>query len=110
MAGKFGEWCYSLRWCLPHIPSPRGNILLSEVVRAGEPTPASIMELFVPGSGYAICIDFLDSHPIKRWSPERKAQTRQRNMQSRITKSAPLFADELIARELAARPDYFKGK
>ncbi|HBA6209538.1 TPA: theronine dehydrogenase, partial [Escherichia coli] len=23
---------------------------------------------------------------------------------------APLFADELIARELAERPDYFQGK
>jgi hypothetical protein len=110
MVGKFGEWRYSLRWCLPHIPSPRGDILLSEVVPAGERPPASIMEFFVPSSGYAVCIDFLDFHPIKRWTSERKAQARQRNMQRRIVNVAPLFADELIARELAARPDYFKGK
>lgn len=110
MVGKLGEWRYSLRWCLPHIPSPRGNILLSEVVPAGNPTPASIMALFVPGSGYAVCIDFLDIRPIKRWTPERKAQARQRNMRRRITKVAPLFADELIASELAARPEYFNGQ
>lgn len=110
MTGKLGEWCYSLRWCLPHIPCPRGNILASEVVPAGDPAPARIMAQFVPGSGYAVCIDFLDIRPIKRWPPERKAQARQRNLQRRIAKTAPLFADELIARELVTRPDYFKGK
>lgn len=83
---------------------------MSEVVPAGVPTPASIMALFVPGSGYAVCIDFLYIRPIKRWTPERKAQARQRNMRRRITKVAPLFADELIASELAARPEYFNGQ
>ncbi|HFO2534814.1 TPA: theronine dehydrogenase [Yersinia enterocolitica] len=110
MVGKLGEWRYSLRWCLPHLPSPRGKILMSEVVPAGDPTPASIMDLFVPSSGYAVCIDFLDIRPIKRWTPERKAQARQRNMRRRIMNAAPLLADELIARELAARPEYFNGQ
>jgi len=31
-------------------------------------------------------------------------------MAKRIEKAAPLFADELIARELEQRPDYFKGE
>lgn len=47
---------------------------------------------------------------IQRWSDERKAAVRRRNMQARINRVAPLFADELIERELAARPEYFNGK
>uniref|UniRef100_UPI001D0EB0F0 hypothetical protein n=1 Tax=Klebsiella pneumoniae TaxID=573 RepID=UPI001D0EB0F0 len=47
---------------------------------------------------------------IQRWSDERKATVRRRNMQARINRVAPLFADELIERELAARPAYFNGK
>ncbi|MCW0137720.1 hypothetical protein OIU92_31205 [Escherichia coli] len=44
------------------------------------------------------------------WSEERKAAVRRRNLEKRINRHAPLFADELIARELAERPDYFQGK
>ena len=62
------------------------------------------------GSGYAVCVDFLGQKQIQRWSDERKAAVRRRNMQARINRVAPLFADELIERELAARPAYFNGK
>jgi len=61
-------------------------------------------------SGYAICVDFLGEKPVRRWSDERKAAVRRRNLQVRIGRVAPLFADELIERELAARPAYFNGK
>jgi hypothetical protein len=67
------------------------------------------MQRFVAGGAYAVCLDFLSERPIKRWPPERKAQARLRNLRRRVMKKAPLFADELIARELALRPDYFKG-
>lgn len=56
-------------------------------------------------SGYPECMK-----EIKRWSPERKAAARRRNMTRCINKRASLFAEELIAQELAARPDYFSGK
>ncbi|MGU7802831.1 theronine dehydrogenase, partial [Escherichia coli] len=48
--------------------------------------------------------------PIRRWSDERKAATRRRNLARRVNRIAPLFADELIERELTVRPDYFRGK
>ncbi|WON75512.1 hypothetical protein [Serratia sp. UGAL515B_01] len=47
---------------------------------------------------------------IRRWSTERKEQERKLNLERRGMKVAPLFADELIARELEKRHDYFKGK
>ena len=104
------EWRYSLRWAYPHRSCPGEEILVFEDVPAGARAPASVMALFVPGGDYVVSLDFLDVKPIRRWSPERKAQARQRNLERRVAKAAPLFADELIARELANRPDYFKGK
>jgi len=85
-------------------------VAASEVVDAGADVPESVMSRWVAGAGYAICLDFLYDTPVKRWSDERKAATRRRNLEKRINRAAPLFADELIERELTARPDYFKGK
>ncbi|EPD3281253.1 theronine dehydrogenase, partial [Salmonella enterica] len=56
-----------------------------------------------------VCVDFLDERQIRRWSEARKAAARRRNMERRVKRIAPLFAGELIARELAKRPDYFQG-
>ncbi|HCT6521661.1 TPA: hypothetical protein OT528_004646 [Escherichia coli] len=91
-------------------PCPGEHELVSEVVEAGQPAPASVMSRWVAGAGYAVCLDFISDRPVRRWSEERKAAVRRRNLEKRINRHAPLFADELIARELAERPDYFQGK
>lgn len=104
------KWRYSLRWMLRHIPCPGERELVSVVVNAGEPAPEAIMSRFVPGSGYAVTLDFTEIKPVKRWSEERKAAARRRNLERRVRKHAPLFADELIERQIAERPDYFNGK
>ena len=94
------RWRYSLRWKLPS-PCPGPHELASELVEAGQPAPESIMSLWVAGAGYAVCVDFPD---------ERKAAARRRNLERRVNRMAPLFAEELIARELESRPGYFNGK
>lgn len=104
------KWRYSLRWKRPRTPCPGPHELASEVVEAGKLAPESIMSLWVAGAGYAVCVDFLDERQIKRWSDERKAAARRRNLARRVNKIAPLFAEELIERELESRPDYFRGK
>ncbi|EIA4658356.1 theronine dehydrogenase [Salmonella enterica] len=105
------KWRYSLRWRLPRTPSCPGPLeLASEVVEAGKPAPESVMSRWVPGAGYAVCVDFLDERQVKRWSDEQKAATRRRNLERRVNRIAPLFSDELIGQELAARPDYYRGK
>lgn len=48
--------------------------------------------------------------PPKRWGQGRRASARRANMERRIRSKAPLFADELIERELAERPEYFAGE
>ncbi|MCO5067061.1 MAG: theronine dehydrogenase [Rhizobiaceae bacterium] len=103
-------WTYSLRWSLPHLSPPGPRELARADVPAGRPCPDSVMALWKPGAGYAICIDFPPPAPIKRWSDERKAAARRRNLERRVRRLAPLFADEFIAREIAARPAYFQGK
>lgn len=92
-----GLWRYSLRWSLPHKPCPGPLELAAAEVPAGDQCPPVVADLWKPGTGYAVCV-------------ERKAQARRRNLARRVEKAAPLFADELIARELEARPDYFAGK
>lgn len=104
------KWRYSLRWRLPRTPCSGPQELASEVVDAGEPAPESVMARWVAGAGYAVCVDFLDERQVRRWSDERKAAARRRNLVRRVNRIAPLFADELIGRELAARPDYYRGK
>ncbi|MDA6929247.1 theronine dehydrogenase [Escherichia coli] len=101
------KWRYSLRWKLPS-PCPGKEVLVTAEVEAGQPAPESVMSLWVAGAGYAVCLDFCADKPVRRWSDERKAATRRRNLDKRIHRIAPLFADELIARELAERPDYFQ--
>lgn len=110
MARTSTTWRYALRWSMPHLPCPGAMELASCEVSAGDPCPPSVASLWRPGTGYAVCVDFMASAPPRRWSDERRGALRQRNMEKRIRRDAPLFADELISRELAARPAYFQGK
>lgn len=103
------KWRYSLRWKLPS-PCPGKEVLATAEVEAGQSAPESVMSLWGAGAGYAVCLDFCAEQPVRRWSDERKAAARRRNLEKRIHRTAPLFANELIARELTARPDYFRGK
>lgn len=104
------QWMYSLRWSLRGTPCPGERELIRVIVPEGAPAPESVLALHVPGAGYAVCIDFLSGKETRRWPAERKAAARRRNLEKRIRKTAPLFAGELIERELSLRPDYFSGK
>ncbi|MGY5574126.1 theronine dehydrogenase [Klebsiella pneumoniae] len=85
------KWRYSLRWKLPHRPCPGPRELISVVVEAGQAAPEEVMSRWVAGSGYAVCVDFLGQKQIQRWSDERKAAVRRRNMQARIKEGANIF-------------------
>lgn len=92
------KWRYSLRWKLPS-PCPGPHELASEVVEAGQPAPESIMSRWVAGAGYAVCVDFPDERQIKRWSDERKAAARRRNLERRVNRMGMLTASWLLCRE-----------
>ena len=80
-------WRYSLRWKLPS-PCPGVEVLASEQVEEGQPAPASVMDLWVAGAGYAVCLDFCGDKPIRRWSEEQKAAARRRNLAKRVYRTA----------------------
>lgn len=103
-------WRYSLRWRNPFLPCPGERILMAVDVPAGAPVPESVMARWVAGGPYCISLDFIQDTPVKRWSDERKARVRRANLQKRVMKAAPLFAEEIIERELSTRPEYFQGK
>ena len=104
-------WRYSLRWCLPHVPCPGEFELLVIETPAGQRMPEAMRAAWESRPvGYGVCLDFPGTETGKRWSAEAKARVRQRNLARRIDKQAPLFADELIARELEQRAGYFKGE
>ena len=105
-----GRWRYSLRWGNPHTSPPGDLVLTAAEVAAGAPCPPDVSARWMPGGGYAICIDFLDAKPIRRWRPEAKAAARRRNLRRRLEMRVPLFADIFAAAEIARRPGYFAGE
>lgn len=62
-----------------------------------------------PGSGWSVGWEMIEQRPVKRWSPAAKARVRQSNLRKRMEQKFPLFAEQFIASELAARPHYFEA-
>lgn len=103
---------WSVRWGNPTTQPPDGRprILAAVLVGCGQPVPAEITDLHRAegyGSGWCIARELVSQQPIRRWSREAKARVRQRNLRRRMEMKFPLFAEDFIAAELAARPDYF---
>lgn len=103
-------WRYSLRWGLPHRPCPDPHELAAAEVPAGQQCPPEVANLWRPGTGYVVCIDFPQAGPVKQWSQEARARVRQRNLAKRLARDVPLFADELYAAELEKRRGYYDGQ
>lgn len=101
---------YSLAWRRPDIPPPGPNVLKAMIVVRGEPCPAEIMALWVPGAGYSIGWELVTQKPLKRWSQAAKAKARMRNLRHRMERKYPLFAETFIADEIARRPQYFAAE
>lgn len=101
---------YSLAWRNPHTEPPGPRVLKAMLVPRGEPCPAEIMELWVPGAGYCVTWELVTQKPIRRWSREAKAAARRRNLRKRVEEKFPLFADDFISAEIERRPRYYAGE
>lgn len=60
-----------------------------------------------PGDGWVRRIDFVNTQPPRRWSPEAKGRVRRGNLRKRLDAHVPLFAQQIFDAELMSRPDYF---
>ena len=100
---------YTLAWGNPHIPCPGDRVLVS-IEAATSGIPAEITARWRPGTGYAVfCQPLLPDSKQRRWSREAKARVRRANLLRRLERKIPLFAADLHAAEIAARPAYFDG-
>ena len=87
--------------------------------------PVRLAEMFVPGggsrppaeilgvrhtlgSGYGLTCQHV-APPPRQIGQENLADRRQKRAARRIERSAPLFAEQFLAEELAAKPDYYAG-
>lgn len=111
------KWRCRLFWGNPYTSPPDGmsRIAMAVLCDRSHPIPDEIEQKckpgteYGPGSGWTIGWELIEQRPVRRWSQEARARVRQRNLRHRIEKKFPLFAEDFIAAELAARPSYYEG-
>lgn len=103
----------AVQWANPHKAPPEGapRVLWACTVldRAYEAEIMTHAPSYQLGSGYGLTFTAILRSP-RRFSPERKARIRTRNLRDRLARDVPLFAEEYYERELARRPAYFSGR
>jgi hypothetical protein len=90
----------------------RELIAITRVQESTRDIPQEILQMLEtvapPGSGWGLCIGIdEDARPKRRLSMQAKGSIRRKSLERRVRKKAPLFADRIIAEELAANPSYF---
>jgi len=91
---------------------PRELIAITRMQESTRDIPLEIRALLEnvarPGSGWALCVGMDDdARPKRRLSLQAKGSIRRKSLERRVRKRAPLFADRIIADEIAANPTYF---
>ena len=107
---------FAIKWGNPYTNPPEGMPReLMAATRLQESTrdiPPEIQEaletLARPGSGWNLFVGIdEDARPRRRLSPQAKGRIRRKSLERRVRRAAPLFADRIIAEEIAGNPKYF---
>lgn len=107
---------FAIRWSNPYTNPPEGMprelIAITRVQESTRDIPQEILQTLetvaLPGSGWGLNIGIdEDARPKRRLSMQAKGSIRRKSLERRVRKKAPLFADRIIAEELAANPSYF---
>ncbi len=107
---------FTIRWGNPYTSPPEGMprelIAMTRMQESTRDIPAEIVELLEtvarPGSGWGLFVGIdEEAKPKRRLSSQAKASIRRKSLERRVRKAAPLFAERIIADELAANPNYF---
>jgi hypothetical protein len=91
---------------------PRELIAITRVQESTRDIPPEILQALEtvarPGSGWSLSVGVdEDARPRRRLSRRAKASIRRKSLERRVRRAAPLFADRIIAGELADNPTYF---
>ena len=102
---------YTVTWRNPYKPRPAGlpKILCSSPFEEELTLPWIIASNWGINA-WAIGIYFEHPKQKRKMDEEKRASMRRKRMQTRVEKTAPLFADEFEKKELQQRPEYFAGK
>ena len=107
---------FAIRWGNPYKNPPEGMprelIAMTRMQESTRDIPLEFLQALEtvaqPGSGWALSIRIdEDAKRKRRLSPEAKGSIRRKSLERRVKKKAPLFADRIIAEEIAANPNYF---
>ncbi len=107
---------FTIKWSNPYTNPPEGMsrelIAITRMQESTRDIPPEIKQLLetvvLPGSGWSLCVGIdEDARRRRRLSMKAKGSIRRKTLERRVRKAAPLFADRIIADELAANPNYF---
>lgn len=107
---------FAIQWGNPYTNPPEGMprelITMTRIQESTRDIPLEILQALdtvaMPGSGWSLFVGIdEDARTKRRLSPQAKASIRRKFLERRVRKMAPLFADRIIADEVAANPDYF---
>jgi hypothetical protein len=112
-SSRTGIDMWSVSWGTPYTEPPNGQS--RTLFRGAGPEAKAecvrILDLFYEpgGSGYSGTFDYIDNRPKRKWSEEAKKRERRSRLANRVRAkySIPAMFDEVLAREIAAKPNYF---
>jgi len=84
-----------------------GKVIASAPRLPNGQCPPEIAALWKAGE---VAIGWSCDAPLKQLSPESLGKLRRTRLRNKLKSKFPLIADELFAREIALRPDFFAGK
>jgi len=102
-------WTYTLFWANRFQTCPGERVLISVDVAAGSPCPESVLKKFIPGNGYSIGLNLNPVYTERKLSQSGLSSVRRKRITRKLERKYPLFASQLIDREISARPEYFAG-
>jgi hypothetical protein len=116
MKAKLRPILFAISWGNPYTNPPDGMprklLSMTYMQESTRDIPQEIRALLEtvarPGSGWALCVGIdEDAKPKRHLSLRAKGSIRRKSLERRVRKKVPLFADRIIADEIAANPRYF---
>lgn len=111
------EVVYRLEWHSPYTDPPEGRprVLAEHTIpdwrTSDKQCPAWLDKMHWANRGYCISwTSYWRNKPDRSWSKARKGEARRRNLRKRIEAKWPMFAEMMIAEEMARYPSYYAGE
>lgn len=106
-------YLFAVRWMYPanRVEKAPGGVHVKAIYFSRErmsDAPEILQALHVPGDHYCISHSF-PSAPTRPMSPEARASMRRKRLERRAKAKYPLFADQIVAEELARKTSYYNG-